>query len=111
MELLTQTVAFPETLDERAIDAFHAQIKGAIAAPATVILIDFQTVEFISSPGLMTLVVAFKRVREAGKKVLLCSVNEQVKMLLELTGMDQVFELIDHSESLDNHAEIAGSIR
>ncbi len=111
MEFLTKTVAFPETLDEGAIDSFYQQIKDAIAAPAAVILIDFKEVEFMSSPGLMTLVVAFKRAREAGKKVLLCSVNEQIRMLIELTGMDQVFEVIDSPETLDSSVEIAGAIR
>lgn len=95
MELLTKTIGFPESLDEASIAEFHQQVKGAIASEAMVILVNFENVEFMSSPGLMTLVVAFKRAREASKKMLLCSINEQVRMLLELAGMDQVFEIID----------------
>jgi anti-anti-sigma factor len=95
MEVLTQTVKFPEALDDESVAGFQAQVDAAIAAPAMVILVDFKQVEFISSPALMTLVVAFKRAREAGKTLLLCSINEQVRMLLELTGMDQVFEVVE----------------
>lgn len=95
MEVLTQTVGFPEALDDAAVAWFYQQVDLAIASPATVVLVDFKQVEFISSPALMTLVVAFKRVREANKSLLLCSINEQVRMLLELTGMDQVFEVLD----------------
>ncbi len=95
MELLSRTIGFPESLDETAIEQFHESVNAAIVSSATVILIDFENVEFMSSPSLMALVVAFKRVRQASKKLLICSVNEQVKMLLELTGMDEIFETFE----------------
>jgi anti-sigma B factor antagonist len=95
MELLTETVSFPESLDDASVAGFYQAVDTAIASRAQVILVDFKEVEFISSPSLMALVVAFKRVREANKKLLLCSINTQVRMLLELTGMDQIFEVTD----------------
>ncbi len=101
MELLTKTVSFPESLDDASVAWFYQQVDAAIASASPVILVDFQDVEFISSPSLMTLVVAFKRVREANKKLLLCSINTQVRMLLELTGMDQIFEVTDALEETD----------
>ncbi len=95
MELLTRTIQFPETLDDTVIAQFHAAAERAIESDAAVVLVDFANVEFMSSPGLMALVIAFKRSREAGKPMLLRSINEQIKMLLELTGMEQVFEIIE----------------
>lgn len=95
MELLSRTIGFPESLEETAIEQFHESVNAALVSNSTVVLIDFENVEFMSSPGLMVLVVAFKRAREANKKMLICSINEQVKMLLELTGMDQVFEILE----------------
>lgn len=107
MELLTKVISFPESLDEDAIATFQESVNSAIASDATVVLIDFGKVEFISSPSLMALVVAFKRVRESGKKLLLCSLNEQIKMLLELTGMDEVFEVIESAPEVEQSAELS----
>ncbi|MGG6267670.1 STAS domain-containing protein [Leptolyngbya sp. AN03gr2] len=95
MELLTRTIQFPETLDDMAIAQFHEQANEAVHSDSDAILVDFAKVEFMSSPGLMALVIAFKRSREAGKPMLLQSVNERIRMLLELTGMDKVFEIME----------------
>ncbi|NDJ16822.1 STAS domain-containing protein [Myxacorys almedinensis] len=97
MEFSVKTIEFPDSLDYNSVDQFYQQANAAIAVNADVILVDFQAVEFMSSPGLMALVVVFKRVREARKKLFICSINEQVKMLLELTGMDRVFEVVERS--------------
>jgi anti-sigma B factor antagonist len=97
MELLTRTIQFPETLDEAAIAQFHQQANDAIQSGANVLLMDFSKVEFMSSPGLMALVIAFKQARDAGKTMFLQSINDQIKMLLELTGMDKVFEIMEDS--------------
>ena len=98
MKLLTRTIQFPEMLDDAAIAEFHTAADRAVASDAAVVLVDFANVEFMSSPGLMALVIAFKRSREAGKPMLLSSINEQVRMLLELTGMEQVFEIMESAE-------------
>lgn len=97
MKLLAKAIQFPATVDDVAIAEFQEQAKSAIASDTTVIIINCANVEFMSSPGLMALVVVLKRVRESGKKLLLCSINEQVRMLLELTGMEQVFEIVESS--------------
>jgi anti-sigma B factor antagonist len=106
MELLTKTIAFPESLDDDSIVKFHRDVKGITASDTTVILVDFENVEFMSSTGLMALVVAFKRVREANKKLLLHSVNEQIKMLFELTGMDQIFEVMENPVEVEDDVKV-----
>jgi anti-sigma B factor antagonist len=55
-------------------------------------LIDLKDIQFMDSSGLGTLVSAMKVVRGAGRKLFLCSVNGQIKMLFELTKMDKIFE-------------------
>lgn len=106
MELLTRTVQFPETLDDMAIAQFHEQAEEAINSDAAVVLVDFARVEFMSSPGLMALVIAFKRAREVGKPMLLQSINERIRMLLELTGMDNVFEIMENSVPVEESEAI-----
>jgi anti-anti-sigma factor len=72
-----------------------------------VIIVDFQDVTFMDSSGLGALVLSLKTVRSAGGKLLICSINEQIKMLFELTDMDRVFEIFNNREELEQ--KILGS--
>lgn len=107
MDFLTKTVKFPTSIDDDAIAQFHHQTDLALQSDVDVLLIDFATVESTSSHGLMALVTAYKRVREANKRLFLRSVSEQVRMLLELTGMDEVFEVLTESEDINSPALVA----
>lgn len=107
MDFLTKTVKFPASIDDDAIAQFHHQTDLALQSDVDVLLIDFATVESTSSHGLMALVTAYKRVREANKRLFLRSVSEQVRMLLEMTGMDEVFEVLPESEDIDSPALVA----
>jgi len=65
------------------------------------ILVDLQSITFIDSSGLGGLVNAFKSVRSAGGRLVLCSVGDQGRMLLEITGMDQVFEIFANQSEFE----------
>ncbi|MEL6788005.1 MAG: STAS domain-containing protein, partial [Cyanobacteria bacterium J06607_15] len=58
------------------------------------ILVDFHRVTFMDSSGLGALVKALKTVNAADVKFFLCSVNEQISMLFELTSMDNYFTIL-----------------
>jgi len=55
----------------------------------------------MDSSGLGALVQSLKMTREVNVKLLLCSFNDQIKMLFELTGMDRVFEIFHGREELE----------
>jgi anti-anti-sigma factor len=55
----------------------------------------------MDSSGLGALVQSLKMTREVNVKLLLCSFNDQIKMLFELTGMDRVFEIFAEREELE----------
>ncbi|MBD2326569.1 anti-sigma factor antagonist [Alkalinema sp. FACHB-956] len=59
----------------------------------TCILVDCRDVELMDSSGLSALVMAFQKVRSAGGTLGLRAINDQVRMLLELTAMDGVFQI------------------
>lgn len=63
-----------------------------------VILIDFKNVTFMDSSGLGALVLALKTVRASGSQLFVCSINEQIRILFELTSMDRVFEIFENQE-------------
>lgn len=68
-------------------------VEEVVKAGSRLILVDLQGVTFIDSSGLGGLVNAFKATRAVGGRLVLCSVCEQARMLLEISGMDQVFEI------------------
>ncbi len=75
------------------------EINEAVNAGVDIVLIDLKDIKFMDSSGLGTLVSAMKVVRIADRKLFLCSVNGQIKMLFELTKMDKIFEtFVDQDE-------------
>lgn len=59
------------------------------------LVVDLSKVEYISSAGLRELVAALKRARTAGGDVRLSAPSEQVSEVLQLAGMDAVFQIFD----------------
>jgi anti-anti-sigma factor len=76
-------------------------ISEIITAGGQVILLDLQQVSFMDSSGLGSLVASLKVARNAGVELCLCSVAEQVKMLFELTHMDQVFTIFSDRKEFE----------
>lgn len=75
----------------------RAKIISVLEKKPGDILIDCRNIEFMDSGGFGALVSALKRVREHGKQLYLCSLNSQLRMVLELTGTDRVFPVFPTS--------------
>ncbi|VEP16610.1 Anti-sigma factor antagonist [Hyella patelloides LEGE 07179] len=63
------------------------------------ILIDMKEVEFMDSAGLMALIEGFRFAQEMKRNVSICSVAPSVRMLFELTQLDNVFNIFDSQDS------------
>ncbi|NEO32438.1 MAG: STAS domain-containing protein [Symploca sp. SIO3C6] len=92
-------------LDGTKAASFRQEIADLVESNADIVLVDFSDVSFMDSSGLGALVLALKTVRAAGGKLFICSVNEQIRMLFELTSMDRVFEI--HSTREDFEKSLA----
>ena len=79
-------------LDGVRANQLRRDINDIVATGADIVLIDLKDVNFIDSSGLGALVSVMKTVRTGGGKLFVCSLNDQVKMVFELTRMDRVFE-------------------
>jgi anti-sigma B factor antagonist len=64
-----------------------------LASGNKTVLIDCKEVTFMDSAGLAALVMALKKVRDVGGRLSICAINDQFKMLLELTNMGEIFEV------------------
>ena len=72
------------------------------------ILLDFNPTQFLDSSGVGALVHNFKAAQERGKNLILCNVNPPVMAVLEMTGLDGVFEIrtLPSETSLANHSNV-----
>lgn len=57
------------------------------------VLLDFTQVSFMNSSGLGILVSIYTAIKKMGKELFLCSLNNQITMVLELTSMDSYFKI------------------
>jgi anti-anti-sigma factor len=96
----TNVLRLSGVFDRSQIQQFHQSIHDLINAGSSQILLDFQDVIFMDSSGLGALVGALKAVEASGSRLLLCSVKSEVRMLLELTDIDQFFEIFPNSDSV-----------
>lgn len=88
-------------LDSTKATQIRSEVADVLEQNAGIVLIDLKDVTFVDSSGLGALVVALKTVRAVGGKLYICSINEQVKMLFELTSMDRVFEVFEDRAAFD----------
>lgn len=101
MSYIIKVVQPSGILDGTQAMQFRQEISLLVEQKADIIVIDFKNVTLMDSSGLGALVLSLKTVRSAGAKLFLCSINEQIQMLFELTRMDRVFEIFSSREELE----------
>jgi|APDOM4702015191_1054821.scaffolds.fasta_scaffold470051_1 anti-anti-sigma factor len=84
-------------LNTNCANQLRQEISDLVAAQQVNILIDCQGIEFMDSMGLSCLIMALKQVRAAGGSLALSNINTQIRLLLELTAMEDSFKVRDDS--------------
>lgn len=88
-------------LDSNQAEPFRRTVEEALIEGTEIILIDLKDTTFIDSSGLGSLVMVLKKVRAENRKMYFCSINDQVRMLFDLTGMDRVFDVLKDRADFD----------
>ncbi|MFK8185364.1 MAG: STAS domain-containing protein [Phormidesmis sp.] len=101
MDTTVQVLSPSGILDSTQATVISAQVDEALESGAKTLLVDLKETTFVDSSGLGTLVAVLKKTREAGCIMTVCSINPQVKMLFELTSMDQVFQIFENREAFE----------
>ena len=73
-----------------------------------IILIDCQDITFMNSAGIGALVAALKAVRNAGGELYICSLNNQVEMIFQMTKMNRIFRIFTNREECE--AEVGSNL-
>ena len=61
----------------------------------SILVVDFEQVEFLDSTGLMALIYALKLAEKLERHLSLCSISPVIRMIFELTQLDEVFEIVE----------------
>ncbi|MEM1369156.1 MAG: STAS domain-containing protein [Cyanobacteria bacterium P01_D01_bin.6] len=81
-----------------AANAYSLQVELAehIASDSSAgLIVDMSGVESLDSAGLVSLISALRMARDLSKRFCLCSVPPSIRIVFELTQLDQVFEFAD----------------
>lgn len=98
MSFVVRVIEPKGILDGTKTTEFDYQLNKIIESGAQIVLVDFKDVTFMDSSGLGALVKALKTVEAANVELFLCSINEQIKMLFELTSVDRYFKIYSDRE-------------
>jgi anti-anti-sigma factor len=94
-------------LDIKNAPQFRKQVGEIAEKKPNLLLVDLTNVSFMDSAGLGVLVSALKAMRSIGAEMVLCSPNEQVSMLFELTSMAKIFNIYSSREQFNSKYGIA----
>lgn len=72
----------------------------------SILLLDMKEVEFMDSAGLMAVIKGLRLAKSLNKRLSICSVNPSVKMVFELTQLDEVFEIFENRDAFEAALEM-----
>jgi anti-sigma B factor antagonist len=77
-------------LDMASAPSFRHQVRQLMDVGAAKLVLDLSDVSFIDSSGLGAIISGLKLARQAGGDLRIACANQQVKVVLELTSLNQV---------------------
>ena len=110
MSLTIQVLRPSNLLSVAAINLFHAQVKAVLESDAAIVLVDLSNITSMSSSSFIAVVKSLQWVRTSNRQLFLCSMSEQIRILFELTGLDQVFKTFSDSNEFEHYVQTHGTL-
>ena len=86
-------------LDAASVKTLKENVNSLIAKKIKSIVIDMDEVDFIDSSGLGSLVSCLRVVNNEDGDIRLCSLQDQIQALIELTRLHRVFQIFDDCDA------------
>jgi len=80
-------------LDTASAPAFHERLLSCIDGGETSVLLDLMQVDYISSAGLRSLLIAVKRLQACDGRFALCALTDNVREVLQVSGFDTILDI------------------
>ena len=93
------SIAITGRLDADSSPEAEKVVKKALEGQVTRVLFNLGALEYLSSAGLRVLLSAAKEIRRREGKIVLCSLNEFVKEIFEVSGFQSLIPITDSVES------------
>jgi anti-sigma B factor antagonist len=109
MDITTRTenditlIAFAGNLDTNTSPEAQQALDGIVEAGGTKIVVDFTTLDYISSAGLRVLLATAKRLNGVGGTMHMFGLNDTVEEVFEISGFSTIFKVFS-----DENAALAG---
>ena len=94
MRVIVKIVLSPEVLETSQFPHFYKEIDRLIASVGKILMLDFSKINFLKNSELMSVVAIVKLVRDSACILLIAAMSEQVRILFELTRLEQIFQCL-----------------
>ncbi|MEG4962524.1 MULTISPECIES: STAS domain-containing protein [unclassified Microcoleus] len=98
MRVIVKIVLSHEVLEKSQFPHFQKEIERLIESGGKILMIDFSKISFLKNSELMAVVAIVKLVRDSECILLISAMSQQVRILFELTGLEQIFQCLPPSE-------------
>ena len=99
-----QVLEFAGMLNTQTSPDAQDRLTQLIEAGESKILVNFEKLEYISSAGLRVLLTAAKQLKTAGGELRICSLNDIVKEVFDISGFSTIFKVFsDETEALQEY--------
>lgn len=84
-------ISFDPRFDSESAPLIETKLQDVLHQGNNRIVCDLKDTTYIASAGLKCLLLAAKRAKSQGGKVVLCSIGPKVREILEIAGFTQIF--------------------
>ena len=85
-------------LDSNSSPEFEERILSAIEAGSLKMVVDFATLEYISSAGLRVILKSTKKLKRSEGDIVLCAMQDYVREVFEISGFDSFLTIVPSME-------------
>ena len=85
------SISLAGRFDAHEIDGFRMAFEPLLSEPGTVVRVDLASVVFVDSSALAELLRSQRAARESDGDLVLVNLSDPVRIILELTALEQVF--------------------
>ena len=100
MRVIVKILLSHEILQSSLFPNFYKEIERLIASGGKILMLDFSKINFLNNSELMAVVAILKLVRDSACILLISAMSQQVRILFELTGLEQIFQCLPPSEEV-----------